>query len=62
MTIRDLRVKTGLSQKEFAEKFQIPIGTIRRWDQGQNDAPKYIIFMMERIIELEELSLQEGQE
>lgn len=28
------RESLGLTQKEFAAKFQVPIGTIRNWEQG----------------------------
>ena len=31
------RRKAGLTQKEASEKTGIPLGTIRRWEQGQND-------------------------
>ena len=31
------RRKSGLTQKEASEKTGIPLGTIRRWEQGQND-------------------------
>ena len=32
---KHLRWKLGLSQQEFAERFQIPIGTLRDWEQGR---------------------------
>ena len=31
------RQKSGLTQKEVSAKTGIPLGTIRRWEQGQND-------------------------
>lgn len=31
------RRKAGFTQKEASEKTGIPLGTIRRWEQGQND-------------------------
>ena len=31
------RRKAGLTQKEASEKTGIPLGTIRRWEHGQND-------------------------
>ena len=31
------REKSGLTQKEVSAKTGIPLGTIRRWEQGQND-------------------------
>lgn len=32
---KHLRWTLGLSQQEFAERFQIPIGTLRDWEQGR---------------------------
>jgi putative transcriptional regulator len=36
-----LRWKLGLTQEEFAARYQIPIGTLRDWEQGRSkpDAP-----------------------
>ena len=33
--VRVIRRALGLSQEEFAEKFQIPLGTLRDWEQGR---------------------------
>ncbi len=33
--VRVIRRALGLSQEEFAEKFHIPIGTLRDWEQGR---------------------------
>lgn len=30
-----IRRALGLSQEEFAERFEIPIGTLRDWEQGR---------------------------
>jgi putative transcriptional regulator len=35
--VRVIRRALGLSQEEFAEKFQIPLGTLRDWEQGRKD-------------------------
>jgi putative transcriptional regulator len=32
---KTLRRALGLTQKEFAARFQIPIGTLRDWEQGR---------------------------
>lgn len=35
--VRIIRRTLGLSQEEFAARFQIPIGTLRDWEQGRKD-------------------------
>lgn len=32
-----IRRALGLSQEEFSEKYQIPIGTLRDWEQGRTE-------------------------
>lgn len=32
---RTLRRALGLTQEEFAERYQIPLGTLRDWEQGK---------------------------
>jgi putative transcriptional regulator len=35
--VRVIRRALDLSQEEFAERFQIPLGTLRDWEQGRKD-------------------------
>ena len=35
--VKRLRIELGLSQIEFAERFHIPVGTIRDWEQRRNE-------------------------
>jgi len=58
MTIKEMRVFTGLTQKKFAEIFGIPIGTLRRWEYGESTPAPYIIRMMECILPLDTEKLQ----
>lgn len=58
MTIKEMRVFTGLTQKEFAKIFGIPIGTLRRWEYGESTPAPYIIRMMEGILPLDTEKLQ----
>lgn len=30
------RKSLGMTQKQFSNEFSIPLGTLRRWEQGQN--------------------------
>jgi putative transcriptional regulator len=34
--VKRLRIELGLSQTEFAERFHIPVGTLRDWEQCIN--------------------------
>ncbi len=40
--IRALRTETGLSRKQFAEHFQIPLRTVEEWEAGRRKPPEYI--------------------
>jgi len=35
--VKLIRRALGLSQEAFAEKYQIPIGTLRDWEQGRTE-------------------------
>lgn len=35
--VKTLRRALGLTQEEFAMRFQIPLGTLRDWEQGRAD-------------------------
>lgn len=50
MTIKELRVQLGLSQREFAERFNIPLKTIRNWEQGVTKPVPYIPELIQRLI------------
>lgn len=41
-TIKDLRTKTGLTQQEFADKYNIPVRTIQKWERNGSTPPEYI--------------------
>jgi putative transcriptional regulator len=34
--IKRIRWQLGLSQEDFADRFEIPIGTLRDWEQGRS--------------------------
>lgn len=40
--IKALRKKYGMTQKEFASDLNIPIGTVRNWEQGISKCPTYV--------------------
>ena len=52
--MRPLRFRLGLSQETFAERFQIPLGTLRDWEQGRKEpdaAAKAYLRVISRIPE-----------
>lgn len=48
--IKQLRRQTGLSQKAFAERFGIPTRTVQNWEYGVNEAPEYLLDLLEHAI------------
>lgn len=46
MDIKSIRHATELSQREFAEEFGIPLGTLRNWEQGLSNPPSYVFTMI----------------
>lgn len=49
MTIKEIRTSMGLSQQQFADYFEIPVKTIRDWEQGRRKPPDYIPKLLERV-------------
>jgi putative transcriptional regulator len=41
--IRKTRTGLGLSQSEFARRFQVPVGTLRDWEQARATAPDFAV-------------------
>lgn len=46
--VRAIRVATHKTQKEFADAYQLPIGTVRDWEQNrrQPDAPARVLLSL----------------
>ena len=53
ISILELRQQTGLSQSQFAKKFHIQLKTLQAWEQGWRNTPECILYMVQRILELE---------
>lgn len=45
--IKELRESTNLTQKDFANKFSIPLSTLRKWEQGESKPPIYVVRLIE---------------
>lgn len=49
MTIKEIRLSIGLTQKQFAEYFDIPQRTVQEWEQERRIPPEYIPKLIERV-------------
>ena len=47
MSIKDLRLRTNLSQTKFADVVGIPVRTIQKWEQGERTPPDYVVKLIE---------------
>ena len=50
MKIRDIRKMTGLSQREFANKYSIPLPTLQHWERDFTQPPKYFLQLIEESV------------
>lgn len=50
MTIKEIRIITGLSQQKFGEKYNIPKRTIQNWESNVNVPPEYLVMLLERVV------------
>ena len=53
MTIKELREKTNLTQKEFAEKYHFTLRQVQTWEQGYRETPECILYLLNQVIEKE---------
>lgn len=50
MEIKELRNKTGLSQRKFAEFYNIPYRSVENWEEGKRECPGYVLQLLERAV------------
>lgn len=50
MTIKELREQTGLTQKQFAEKYHFTLRQVQSWEQGYRETPSCILYLLEQVI------------
>jgi transcriptional regulator with XRE-family HTH domain len=55
--IRELRNSTGMTQKEFAQIYGIPLSTLRKWEQGEATPAPYVLNLLARTLPSTESSL-----
>ena len=53
MTIKELRAKSGMTQKAFAEYFGIPKRTIEEWEGERRKCADYLLNLMQYKLEKE---------
>ncbi len=53
MKLKELRKKLGITQKEFAEYFDVQFRSLQRWETGRSEPPYGIEKRIERIVYLE---------
>ena len=51
----EIRKRTGMNRREFAEYFNIPYRTIQDWELGNRQMPEYLFRLMEYKIRMEKL-------
>lgn len=56
--VRELREKTGLTQKAFSELYGIPVSTLRKWEQGEASPPDYVIRLLARTLPQDDQTMQ----
>ncbi len=47
MEIKEIRKLTRLSQAKFCKKYNIPLNTLSRWEQGKREPPGYVLELLE---------------
>ena len=60
MEARELRLQTGLSQSKFAKMFDIPISTLKDWEQERRNPPVYVVNMIRTILQYRGFSINEN--
>lgn len=45
--IKDIRKKTGMTQKQFANEIGIPKRTIENWESNKRKCPEYTRYLIE---------------
>lgn len=55
MTIKELRKRSGMTQKQFADYFEIPHRTLQNWEGNINKCPEYLLKLMQYKLENENI-------
>ena len=52
----EMRNRTGMNRREFAEYFEIPYRTVQDWELGNRQMPEYLFRLMEYKIRIEKIT------
>lgn len=55
MTIREMRILTGLSQQKFGDSLGVPLRTVQSWEAGERKCPDYVIKLIEYYLKHEKM-------
>lgn len=55
MDMKEIRKKTGLSQRKFAAKYEIPQITVESWEQEVRTPPAYVLDLLNFKVEAEKI-------
>ena len=47
MTFKELLALSGMNLKQFSEYFNIPYGTVEKWNRGVRECTPYLLDLME---------------
>lgn len=54
VNVRMIRSKLGLSQEQFSKVYQLPLGTVRNWEQGRRSPDKTAVILLKLIDKIPE--------
>lgn len=56
MEIKEIRENSGLNRSEFSKNYSIPIRTLEDWEAGRRNPPKYVLSLLQKVVEYEKKS------
>lgn len=51
--LKEIRSKTGLNRKEFAEYLEIPYRTMTDWERGERQMPEYVLKLIRYKVQID---------
>ena len=51
MKIKELRIRSGMTQQGLCNRYGIPMRTLQHWEKGDRECPEYVENLLERAIE-----------